>query len=148
MFKAVTDLASRMKRLDKNKLMKATMSDTTIQAQVIDLNRSQLYDKGVDATGSPTGQYASATIYGTVNYEGKIAKNQPYDHVTLKDSGASYASMKVIPEETDFMINANFPEPIMRGWPDALGLTEESRTEIKPDVAAGLASEIKTALRK
>lgn len=148
MFGAVKDLGRRLQQLNGNLLMKIVMSEPSIQAQIIDLNQSQLYDQGVDAKGVTTGEYSLATIYGTPNFEGKIEKNQPYDHVTLKDSGHSYDSMRVVTEDTAFIITGDFPYAIKQAWPDALGLTLESRKEIIPEVTESLRSEIKKAILK
>lgn len=126
MFEPIKNLGKKLMKLDQNKILKKIFSEDAVQVQMIDLNQDQLYSKGVDSKGESTGEYSSATIYGTVNFEGKIAKGQPYDHVTLKDSGASYDSMKVKDDNTGVEITGEFPEAVMQGWPDAMGLTEES----------------------
>lgn len=134
MFGAVLKVARNLTKIDKNKMIGDILAIPSIQSQIIDLNQSQLYDQGVDAAGDPTGDYSHATIYGTTNFEGKIEKGQPYDHVTGKDSGASYDSMKIVLQKDSFAIMANFPEGFMQGWPDALGLTQESKEEIIPEI--------------
>lgn len=139
---AIKDMGEYFKNLNADQIFMTVMDDASLQAQMIDLNQQQLYDKGVDANGDPTGQYAHATIYGTVNFEGKIAKGQPYDHVTLKDSGASYDTMKVKNENDGAEIIGNFPDAVKRGWPEALGLTDESIQDISPAVNDGIIDEI------
>lgn len=140
LMEAIEDIGDVFKT-NSEQIMRSVLSDPTLQAQMVDLNQSQLYDKGVDASGHPTGEYSNATIYGTVNFAGKIEKGQPYDHVTLKDSGASYDSMEVKVEDDGAEIKGNFPEAIKRGWPEALGLTDESIGEISEDVADGIVDE-------
>lgn len=149
MFGVVIQLGERLKALNRDSLMHTVMNDRTIQAEAIDLNQSQLYDKGVDSKGSPTGTYSVATIYGTTKFEGKIEKGQRYDHVTLNDTGDFYKSMKVKNENDGFVITGDFPNMnIELGWPDALGLTEESKAELIPAVKDGLIEQIKYNLLK
>lgn len=148
MFEGLRDIANNMISIDGSKLVHDVISIDSLQAQIIDLNQSQLYDKGVDSLGNPTGEYSLATIYGTVNFEGKIAKGQPTDHVTLKDSGASYASMEVVNESDGFYIKGDFPESVKRGWPDALGLTTESLNELMPEITERLQEETKNTMLK
>src|SRR4051812_41979225 len=95
MFNAIKRKIEKIERLDQDKIMTEILDDSKIQSDIIALNQKQLFEEGVQADGTPTGEYQPATIQGTKYYPGKIEKGQPYDHVTLKDTGAFYNSMKV-----------------------------------------------------
>lgn len=101
-------MAKKVAKLDEDKLLKKILDDPLLQAQIIDLNtEKQLYEEGIDADGNTLGTYSNATIYGTNAYEGKIAKGQRYDHITLNDTGAFYKSFKVKNEKEGFFITAD-----------------------------------------
>lgn len=127
-------MGNNLMRLDRDQIVKQVIETPSLQTQIIDLNQAQLYEHGVDSKGDSTGGYASATIYGTNNFKGKIQKGQRYDHVTLKDSGASYASMRLVIDRGVFKIAGDFPDSVDEQWPDAMGLTDESKAEIMPEI--------------
>lgn len=56
---------------------------------------SQLFELGVDSLGRDLGDYSPSTIEGTVNFKGKKAKGQRFDHITLNDEGIYYSTHKV-----------------------------------------------------
>lgn len=102
---------------------------------IIELNtRKQLFDKGEDATGRALsdigGDYSPATIYGTVNFEGKIQKGLPYDRVTLYDTGEFYASFMVFFNGKNLVISADTLKDttdLLTEWGgNIIGLSEES----------------------
>jgi hypothetical protein len=148
MFGAVKRLANNLSSIDKNKMIGDIISIPSVQSQIIDLNQNQLYEQGVDAAGDPTGDYAYSTINGTSEYEGKIQKGQRYDHITLNDTGEFYNSMKVIQGSEAFAIIGKLPGSARDRWPDALGLTTESKAEIIPEIRERLVDAlIKKALK-
>lgn len=142
MFEVFKNLGRNLATLDKKKMLNEILSVRSLQAQIIDLNQAQMYDKGVDSDGVSLGNYSMATIYGTTKFEGKIQKGQRYDHVTLKDTGESYDTMKVIHGRDGFFIDGKFPESVERKWPDALGLTNDSKDEIIPEIKERLIDKI------
>lgn len=70
----------------------------TLKNYIID---SQLYEKGIDGNGKSLGGYTRTTI------RMKIAKNQPYDHVTLKDEGDFYASIYINAYDDHFEVGSD-----------------------------------------
>lgn len=108
MFEIVKRITKNVRGLDKANILKQSLDNSQIQQDIINLNtESQLYDKGIDADGNSLGEYSRATIYGTSAYEGKISKGQPYDRVTLKDTGAFYESFSMKLTNDGFIISAN-----------------------------------------
>lgn len=148
MFGSIKRIGNNLKQLNSRDIVKKVLSEPSIQTQAIDLNQSQMYEKGVDSKGFSMGEYSPATIYGTKNFEGKIAKGQRYDHVTLKDTGAFYDSMKIVNSNDQFVIVGDLPEGAQRQWPDALGLTNESKDEIMPEIKERIIESIKQKVLK
>lgn len=96
MLEKITNLCKRTISLNQNEVFKLAFEDLKIKKYVIKLIQEQLYNDGENGNGQSLGEYSKATIYGTSNFKGKIEKNQPYDRVTLKDTGAFYKSMQLI----------------------------------------------------
>lgn len=142
MFGAIKDIGNNMKQLNPNRLMRDVIDDSQLKAQIIDLNQSQMYDKGIDAKGETLGDYSqiSVTKYG----------KRP-GHIQLKDTGEFYDSMKVGVEEDKFVITGDTDKgdiDLANVYPDALGLTEDSKSEIIPEIAERLTDKIKTEILK
>jgi len=106
---------------------------------IIELNtRKQLFDKGIDSTGSQLsdvgGEYSPNTIMGTQTYAGKLDKGLPTDRITLFDEGDFYKSFRVYYQSGNFIIDANTIKTdydgaidlIDRWGENILGLTTES----------------------
>jgi hypothetical protein len=149
MFKKIKQLCRNAKRINEEKMLKDILKTDSIKAQIIDLNQSQLYEKGLLADGTPTGEYAPATIEGTTNFEGKIQKGQRYDHITLKDTGDFYDSMRVVSNPEGVQIKADYEkdgEDLRREWPNITGLTMESKSEIIPEIRQRLVENVKAKL--
>lgn len=88
----------------------------------------QLFDKGIKSTGlSITPSYAVSTI------QRKIKKNQPFDRVTLRDTGLYYESIEVDAQDDQLIISTNlFYAKFLRDryGDDVLGLTAENLKEL------------------
>lgn len=65
------------------------------------LVEQQLYDKGIDGNGKSLGSYTRQTI------RIKVAKGQPTDRITLKDSGDFHASIEITATQQYFVISSN-----------------------------------------
>ena len=120
--------------------------------KIIQLNtQSQLYQKGIDSTGTSLasigGEYSPYTDF-IKQYLKQPA--QPIDRVTLKDTGAFYASWQVFLNGNSELEITN--DPIKDGinlldrWgKNVLGLTDESLGELQtlvktkmPDIVRNL----------
>lgn len=117
---------------------------------IIELNtQEQLYNKGVDSTGKeladiggryPSGLgYSPATIEGTHNFKGKLAKGQPIDRVTLKDTGDFYRSWRVFLDSNSDLEITNDPikgsTDLLKEWgKNVIGLTDESQSKFNDRV--------------
>lgn len=142
MFGAIKDIGNNMQRLNPNRLMRDVIDETSVKAQIIDLNQSQMFDKGIDAKGETLGDYSqvSVTKYG----------KRP-GHIQLKDTGEFYDSMKVNVDDDKFIIIGDTDKgdvDLANVYPDVLGLTTESKEEILPEIAQRLSEKIKTEILK
>lgn len=143
MFGVILDFCDKVKQLDSQKIMSEVFNDKDLQADIIDLNQSQLYNKGIQSDGTPTGTYTKKSI------EFKKFKGQPYDHVTLKDTGEFYSTMNVKPDGDGFVINADMvkdDQDLSERWDKALGLTDESISEIIPEARYLIIEKVKNEI--
>lgn len=111
--------------LDYDNLIDKVFEDKYIQAQMIDLNQSQMMDKGIDSKGYTLGNYSIVSV-------AKYGKTP--GHITLHDTGEFYDSMKVEISGEQAVITADMEKPdkdLEVIYPKALGLDEESLQEIR-----------------
>lgn len=128
------DQLNRARSLNDDNLAIAVDNQDT-KDLIKDLNtRNQLFYKGVDATGKSLEDIGGKYSYVTENE--KRIKGQPYDHVTLEDTGAMYDSLKVFPDhEGGFHLEMDTikgGKDIQSRWGyNLLGLTDESKLQFK-----------------
>lgn len=101
---------------------------------LIDMNaQDQLYAKGVNRLGVRIDEYQP---YRPLTIQVKIEKRQPYDRVTLKDTGEFYDSFYVETEEDRFYIKASDEKAnwlIKKYGAEIFGLTNDSLAEFIND---------------
>lgn len=101
---------------------------------LIDMNaQDQLYAKGVNRLGVRIDEYQP---YRPLTIQVKIEKRQPYDRVTLKDTGGVYDSFYVETAEDRFYIKASDEKAnwlIKKYGVEIFGLTNDSLAEFIND---------------
>lgn len=101
---------------------------------LIDMNaQDQLYAKGVNRLGVRIDEYQP---YRPLTIQVKIEKRQPYDRVTLKDTGEFYGSFYVETAEDRFYIKASDEKTnwlIKKYGAEIFGLTNDSLAEFIND---------------
>lgn len=101
---------------------------------LIDMNaQDQLYAKGVNRLGVRIDEYQP---YRPLTIQVKIEKRQPYDRVTLKDTGEFYDSFYVDTAEDRFYIKASDGKTnwlIKKYGAEIFGLTNDSLAEFIND---------------
>lgn len=101
---------------------------------LIDMNaQDQLYAKGVNRLGVRIDEYQP---YRPLTIQVKIEKRQPYDRVTLKDTGEFYDSFYVETSEDRFYIKASDEKAnwlIKKYGAEIFGLTNDSLAEFIND---------------
>lgn len=101
------------------------------EAIICDMNsETQLFEKGINADGVSIESYAP---YQPITKQIKLAKGQPTNRVTLRDTGEFHASFRVTAGESSFYIDATDwkAEKLTIGYGDDIfGLTDENINEL------------------
>lgn len=100
---------------------------------IIDMNISQLYDQGVNSLGIDISSYRPYSPYTIML---KKEKGQPYDRVTLRDTGAFHSSFEMVLENFEFYFTATdykTQELIHKYGENIFGLTEENKKIVAHD---------------
>lgn len=132
----ITTLLGRVKKvkeaLDTGRIAKEIVRDN--DNILIDMNaQDQLFAKGVNRLGVRIDEYRP---YSPFTIKVKIEKRQPYDRVTLKDTGEFYDSFYVETAEDRFYIKASDEKAdwlIKKYGAEIFGLTNESLAEFIND---------------
>lgn len=141
MYKAITDKLKAIRLISVKELFRHLFEDQEFKDLIIELNTiEQLYKKGIDSTGESIGDYQPFTI------DEKIKKGQPYDRVTLKDTGRFYESFRVHflnNYDGEILITAytatdDGGDLIVSWGKDIIGLSEESLSELRTFVKGKL----------
>lgn len=101
------------------------------EAFICDMNsENQLFEKGITREGIKINSYAP---YSKNTIAVKIAKGQPTNRVTLKDTGEFHASFVVYTDDTKFFIDAKDWKTNKLGekyGEEIFGLTDENINEL------------------
>lgn len=132
----INDLIEKFKKvgeeLDTGEIAKKIVRDN--DNILIDMNeQDQLYAKGVNRLGVRIDEYQP---YRPLTIQVKIEKRQPYDRVTLKDTGEFYDSFYVETAEDRFYIKASDEKTnwlIKKYGAEIFGLTNDSLAEFIND---------------
>lgn len=127
--------------LDKGIYMQSAVEDNS--EKIIETNQEQLYLLGHNPLGISLGTYAPMTI------QLKKQKGQPYDRVTLKDTGAFYNGFRVDANKDNFNITSDDSktQTLLDRWGNIFGLTDENRSKITwSDIYPQLLLKLKSAI--
>lgn len=122
---------TKISKLKVKDVEKVAYSSSVLE-QMADLNTDeQLYSKGVLANGSKTPDYSAVTVAF------KRAENKRYDHMTFKDTGEMYDSVKYY---FNGQLKARWVDKyeLESNYGHIIGLTEESITFIQPEIAENI----------
>lgn len=128
--RTLESLANRVKNLNVNDMIHELSENTEFMNFIIELNtKNQLYDKGVNSLNVSIGEYSPKT-------KGiKQEQGQPFDRVTLNDTGAFYESFITYFNGKDIVISANVikdTSDLISDWgKEILGLNEDSLTLLR-----------------
>lgn len=135
MLDALYRVCRNTKKLDVHQVTHAAFDNTLIQREVIDLNQKQLYDEGVFADGSPTGQYAPFTLQYKTTEAPLLGYDTRTDHVTFKDKGDFYASLRFENKRDEIVVTGNTVKDGVdiqeREGKPLVGLTKDSLSETR-----------------
>lgn len=88
----------------EDEILKTITDNEDTQKFIIQTIQDQLFNTGEDGLGNSLGTYKPFTI------QYKKRKNQPFDRITLKDTGDFYSSYYVKSFLGGFIIDASRPE--------------------------------------
>lgn len=134
-------------KLIDNEYMRDIISDVDANTFITDTNANeQLYEQGVNALGVPIDSYAPYRPY-TITM--KKIKNQPYDRVTLRDTGEFERDFRVIVGQNEFIVTSDDwkTEELMEKYGKIFGLTPKnmgrlSREIVLPDLLLRIRNEL------
>lgn len=134
-------------KLADNIYMQNIISDIDAYVFIVDANaEEQLFKQGVNALGV---KIASFAPYKLITIEHKKIKGQPYDRVTLRDTGDFERSFKVIIGKDSFRVDATDwkAEELKKKYGQIFGLTPQNKSKLaKTIVYPDLLLHLKTDL--
>ena len=151
MLNGVINRLKRMGKIDIQPILQSILQNEELHKHIIYLNTiDQLFERGEDSLGRKLddlgGSYAPFTIMQ------KIKKGQPYDHVTLKDTGEYYNSYRIsAPSGADYIMFITNPikdgKDIQQEWGGYIvGLNTDNTQWLIDEVKQRIIPKIKEAL--
>lgn len=140
----LSKLYQALKSFDNIETASAVISENAgIRRRIITLNQEQLYVYGVNRDGEQLQTYRANNpdVYAARTINIKREKRQPYDRVTLNDTGEFYRSMTITVEEDELVFYGNTKKANgdisdnldIRG---IFGLTKLSKTKLRKNLHA------------
>lgn len=140
-------LISRVRGLSVETVEREAYNDSVL-SQMSDLNtESQLYDKGVLADGSATGEYAPITIDFYKPLAEQMGRDGKTDHVTMKNTGELYSSINYKYENGALRVEYDDPNDLESDYGVFAGLTDESKGDIIPEVKENIIDFLQKTMR-
>lgn len=143
----ISEKIARLEKIDINKIVDDSIRE--IEKFILELNQKQLYEEGViDVTKPDKREHYAAS---TIRQKKKSATFKKTDFITLRWDGDFYDSFRLIIFDKFFVIQArdlkwaNWLEPNPR-FENALGLTEESKQEVRDIILPVFLKRIKSEL--
>jgi len=151
----IKDIVKKWTSINEEDILHGIFEDKNLQKTILDLNRiGQLFEKGLQADGTHTGDYSPVSV----NVYGKRA-----GHITLYDTGDFYKSFLFVNLDGGFMISADtlkdvsdFVSMNQAGsgvkidltdrWHHPLGLTKQSIGELRPAVREAIMKAVRQKL--
>jgi hypothetical protein len=138
---------AQLERIDINRIIDEALKE--IEDFILELNQKQLYDEGIIDVKDPGKRESYAK--STIRQKEKKAIFKKTEFITLRWDGDFYDSFKMIIFDKFFVISAkdlkwaNWLEPNPR-FENALGLSEESKNELRDMILPVLLRRIKDEL--
>lgn len=131
-FQRINALASRMKKLGLELQDGNAIRELIVQNEdyIISLNKDQLNDEGINSQGIEIASYAP---YTPATVARKIKKHQPYDRVTLRDTGRFQRGFHLVMTPKTFRITSSDKKTedlVDKYGPYIFGLTSENRNRL------------------
>lgn len=135
-FQRISALASRMKKLGLELQDGNAIRELIIQNEdyIVSLNKDQLNNEGINSQGVEIASYAP---YAPSTVARKIRKHQPFDRVTLRDTGRFQAGFHLVVTPKTFRVTSRdrkTEELVDKYGPYIFGLTSENRNRLIQEV--------------
>ena len=151
MLNGVINRLNRMSKVDITPIIQSILQNPELQKHIIYLNTiDQLFERGEDSLGRKLedvgGSYSPYTIMK------KLEKGQPFDRVTLKDTGEYYDSYRIVaPSGADYIMIITNPikegKNIEQEWGGYIvGLNDENKQWLIDEVRQRIIPKLKEAL--
>lgn len=137
---------SKLRKLNQDVMLEKIFAGDSMDHQIVGLQQKQLYVKGEQSDGSPTGEYAPSTIAQKKAYGDAYGVPGRTDHITGLDTGETYRSMAVESLPEGFVITADDRNDFFKVIDKGLGLTQESKRELLPEIQEDILEEMKKAI--
>lgn len=151
MLNGLINRLDRMRKVDITPIIQSILQNPELQKHIIYLNTiDQLFERGEDSLGRKLedvgGSYSPYTIMK------KLEKGQPFDRVTLNDTGEYYDSYKIVaPSGADYIMIITNPikegKNIEQEWGGYIvGLNPENKQWLIDEVRQRFVPKLKEAL--
>lgn len=135
-FQRINALASRMKKLGMELQEGNVLRELIIQNEdyIVSLNKDQLNNEGINSQGVEIASYAP---YTPATVARKVKKHQPYDRVTLRDTGKFQAGFHLVMTPKTFRVTSSdkkTDELVEKYGSYIFGLTSENRNRLIQEV--------------
>ena len=116
------------------------------------ITENQLFEKGEDGLGNPLGEYADSTKFFKEIIAGQLGRSTRSDHITLKDTGEFYESVRIKLTSKGIEIVAETKKDnndlIDKFGKEILFINDENLDDfIRPNLLDDLRKDIRKALR-
>jgi len=143
-------LADKFAKINVRESCLKALNDPLIQAQMVDMNQANLYDKGILADGNPTGEYSGYTKNQKVSLGDSRQTPGRIDHITLNDTGEFYASMKVVDKgSAGVVISGDTDKPsgdLGVEFGAVVGITADDKAYLVPAIRELIQADIKAKI--
>jgi len=127
MFGRLNKIAQNILNLNRNAILQEVMSNSSIQAQMLDLTAKQM-DAGLDANGQFIGNYSEVSV--------RVYGKEP-GPIKLYDTGATRESIRIVAGSEGVVESADtnlHGKDLSNLFIPSLGLDSESLQELKPEI--------------
>lgn len=145
------NLSKRVGSVSIPQLMQEEIRDNS--ELIVDMPKSRLEQTGTYADGTQIRTYNAIGdgVYSPATYFYKAEKGQPSDRVTLKDTGAFYASFDTQADNDGFYITGNSDKPDGQiednvDMDGVLDLSDKEKTELVVNLRPQLAKDVKSTI--
>lgn len=151
MLDRVINRLKRMSKVDARPILQSILQEPDLQKEIIYLNTiDQLFEKGEDSLGRKLKDVGGDYSGFTKQY--KFDNGQPFDRVTLKDTGEYYDSYRIVaPSGADYIMIITNPikdgKNIEQEWGGYIvGLNQENKQWLIDEVRQRFVPKLKEAL--